>query len=152
MNSSSSQSDLVRQHSPSQFNRRIDEEFFARLRLYLSADHDAITRRIDELEREWDIERVLEANASSLILAGTLLGTTVCRKWLALPAVVSGFLLHHALRGWCPPIPLLRRLGVRTRMEIERERYALKLLRGDFRGINPDESPDADRVIQAVSV
>jgi hypothetical protein len=29
----------------------------------------------------------------------------------------------------------LRRLGVRTREEIDRERYALKALAGDFEGI-----------------
>jgi hypothetical protein len=31
-----------------------------------------------------------------------------------------------------PPIPLLRRLGIRTSREIEIERVALKILRGDF--------------------
>lgn len=29
-------------------------------------------------------------------------------------------------------MPVLRRLGVRTREEIDREKYALKALRGDF--------------------
>jgi hypothetical protein len=34
----------------------------------------------------------------------------------------SGFLLQHALQGWCPPVPLLRQLGFRTSYEIEEER------------------------------
>jgi hypothetical protein len=34
--------------------------------------------------------------------------------------------------GWYPLMPLFRRLGIRTAREIERERYALKALRGDF--------------------
>lgn len=34
-------------------------------------------------------------------------------------------LLQHGLQGWCPPLPVLRRLGVRTRGEIDREKYAL---------------------------
>jgi len=38
-----------------------------------------------------------------------------------------------------PPVPLLRRLGVRTASEIEAERYALKAVRGDFSG-GPTES------------
>ena len=32
----------------------------------------------------------------------------------------------------------LRRLGVRTREEIDRERYALKALAGDFEGVTRD--------------
>ena len=68
----------------------------------------------------------------TLVLLSLVLGVASSRKWFILPAVVSGFLLRHALQGWCPPVPLLRRLGVRTRLEIEQERYALKILRGDF--------------------
>ncbi|HJS07611.1 MAG TPA: hypothetical protein VJ809_08115, partial [Pirellulales bacterium] len=48
------------------------------------------------------------------------------------PGVVLSFLFQHAVQGWCPPVPVLRRLGVRTREEIDREKYALKALRGDF--------------------
>jgi len=84
--------------------------------------------RIGEVDREWDIERVLEVNASSLALTGLVLGATVDKKWLTLPAVVLPFLLQHALQGWCPPLPLLRRLGLRTQGEIDREKYALKEL------------------------
>ena len=93
----------------------------------------AIQRRLDELDAEWDTERMLEANASALVLAGLGLGSWVDRRFYLLPAVVAGFLLQHALQGWCPPLPVLRRLGVRTQTEIELERYALKALRGDFR-------------------
>ena len=46
--------------------------------------------------------------------------------------MVGGFLLQHAVQGWCPPVPVFRRLGVRTQTEIDEERYALKALRGDF--------------------
>lgn len=38
----------------------------------------------------------------------------------------------HAFQGWCPPVNLFRRLGVRTQREIDEERYALKLMLGDF--------------------
>ncbi len=72
----------------------------------------------------WDIERLLEANASTIMLVGLVLGTTANRKFLLVPAAVAAFLLVHALRGWCPPLPILRRLGVRTQAEIESERYA----------------------------
>ena len=36
------------------------------------------------------------------------------------------FLLQHALQGWCPPVPILRRQGFRTRHEIDAERQALR--------------------------
>jgi hypothetical protein len=73
-----------------------------------------------------------EANASALALIGLTLGVTRDRRWLALPGLVAAFLLQHALQGWCPPVPVLRRLGFRTAYEIEEERRALQALRGDY--------------------
>ena len=96
----------------------------------------AIARRLEELDAEWDIERTLEANAATVSLIGVTLGATVDRRWFALPAVVGTFLLQHAVQGWCPPIPVFRRLGFRTASEIDYERYALKALRGDFAEIS----------------
>lgn len=42
-----------------------------------------------------------------------LLGILAGRRFLILPAAVTAFLLRHALRGRCPPAPLLRGRGVR---------------------------------------
>lgn len=78
------------------------------------------------------MERTLEANAASLMVAGVLLTVAVNLRFLLIPAVVGGFLLQHALQGWCPPVPVFRRFGTRTQSEIDLERYALKALRGDF--------------------
>jgi hypothetical protein len=111
--------------------RRRTEEDVAR---YVAAGPAAIDRRLDELDREWDVERYVETMAPTFTLLGMTLGLTVNRKWFVVPFVVQAFLLQHALQGWCPPIPALRRLGVRTASEIDEERYALKTLRGDFRG------------------
>lgn len=97
------------------------------------ADHpEEIPARLRELDAEWDIERTLEANASTLAFTGIVLGATVDRRWLALPAIVTAFLFQHAIQGWCPPLPILRRMGFRTAREIDTERAALKALRGDF--------------------
>jgi len=93
---------------------------------------ELIDRRLAELDREWDVERVLMTNAATLALSGTVLGIARDGRYLMLPLVVTGFLLQHALQGWCPPLAVLRRLGVRTTEEINRERMALKALRGDF--------------------
>ena len=112
-------------------NQRIRATIAVNVRYY--AEHpEQIDRRLAELDREWDIERVLEANAAGLALGGSLLGLLRHRGFLILPLLVTAFLLQHALQGWCPPVPLLRRRGVRTAAEIERERAALKALRGDF--------------------
>jgi hypothetical protein len=97
-----------------------------------SASQEEIAQRLGELDDEWDVERLLQVNASTLVMLGVLLGARVDRRFLWLPAAVFSFFGQHALQGWCPPIPVFRRLGVRTQREIARERYALKTLRGDF--------------------
>jgi hypothetical protein len=99
---------------------------------FVGADPFFIDERIRELEREWDVERMLEANGAALALAGIALGITVDRKFLVLPAVAAAMLFQQALRGWSPPVPLLRHWGVRTAQEIHDEIIALRILRGDF--------------------
>lgn len=117
-------------HTQEQVNQRIHRETDRRIAYF--RDHpDEISGRLRELDAEWDIERTLETGSSTLTLAGLVLGIGVSRKWLLLSLAVQGFFMQHALQGWCPPLPLLRRLGIRTQYEIERERYALKALRGD---------------------
>ena len=124
--------DRVPKHTSESINeeiRRLTEERVERCR---KAGPDAIYRRLQELDQEWDIERVLEAHAAGASLLGLTLGARVDRRWYLFPAVVAVFLFQHALQGWCPPLPVFRRLGFRTSYEIDRERYALKALRGDF--------------------
>lgn len=128
----------VSAHTADAINRRLQQETEDRVSHF--AEHpEEIGARLAELDREWDIERVLEANASILALTGVGLGVGVDRRWLVLPALVTAFLFQHALQGWCPPVPVLRRLGFRTASEIERERYTLKILRGDFSGLATDD-------------
>lgn len=130
--------DRVRRNTDPAINARIDERIARTIRLYAGQPRDVITQRIAELDREWDVERVLETNAASLALAGVALSVLGDRKWLLLSAGVLGFLFMHGTQGWCPPLPALRRMGVRTRDEINREKFALKQLRGDFDGLEID--------------
>ena len=118
-------SDRVRNATREEVNQRIDMLTNSHIEFYANRPVWEIKERIKILEKEWDIERILAVNASTLALSGLLLGITVNRKWLALPAIVLPFLLQHGLQGWCPPLPVLRRMGVRTREEIDREKYAL---------------------------
>jgi hypothetical protein len=119
-------------HTRPTVNQRIHGRTLHDVSRFIGADPVFIDERIRELEREWDVERTLEANAAIVALAGIVLGATVDRRFLAVPAAVAGFLLQHALQGWCPPLPFLRRLGVRTSAEIHQEIIALRILRGDF--------------------
>ncbi len=142
--------DRVRENTSGEINRRIDNETIARVQEYAARSEADITHRIKELDREWDMERLLETNASMLALTGLVLGATHSRKWLIVPGVVLPFLFQHAVQGWCPPMPVFRRFGVRTRKEIDREKYALKVMRGDFDSVSSTSDSSAVSVMQAV--
>jgi hypothetical protein len=137
------QTDRVRAHTAGHIVEEIDRQGERCVRSLAGADRETITRHIDEVDREWDIERFLQTNASVLALTGVLLGAAINRRFLLLPSAVLAFFLQHAVQGWCPPIPVFRRMGVRTRKEINREKYALKALRGDFdeTSLNPERQP-----------
>jgi hypothetical protein len=130
--------DRVRRNTRPQTLARIDSRIEENIRFYASQPQQVISRRIEELDAEWSIERWLEANASGMALTGLVLGVLHKKRWLLLSGTVFSFLLLHAIDGWCPPLPVLRRFGVRTRGEIDREKYALKFLRGDFHEIPSD--------------
>lgn len=144
----------VPKHTAEHVNEEIRRQTEANVARYAAAGPAAIERRLAELDREWDIERTLEANAATAVLVGVTLGATVDRKFFFFPALVAGFLVQHAVQGWCPPMPVFRRMGFRTQAEIEEERYALKALRGDFRTLPTQDGQNrqqtARRALEAV--
>ncbi len=147
-----STTERVPQHTRESYNEAIRRRTAESVACYAAAGPAAIERRLAELDREWDIERTLEANAATVSLIGSALGFAVDRRFFALPVVVAGFLLQHALQGWCPPVPLFRHLGFRTAAEIDHERYALKALRGDFDRVAVESSraePRSDLALEA---
>jgi hypothetical protein len=115
-------------HTPPGINQRIQRDITKRIAFFRERP-DEIETRLRELDREWDIERAIELNASALAFIGTSLGAFRNRNWLFLTALVTGFLFQHAVQGWCPPVPILRKIGFRTVYEIERERCELLALR-----------------------
>lgn len=121
----------VRASSSKKENSQIDQHIMKQLKKY-QRNPEEIEGRIKALDKAWDIERTLELNAAALALTGTLLGAFVNKKWFILPAAVTAFLAQHAIQGWCPPLPLFRKMGIKTRPELDREKYALKSIRGDF--------------------
>jgi hypothetical protein len=128
--------DLTRKVTPEKVNQKIDVEIEQNLQSFENQSVEAIKARIVELDKEWDISRLLDLNASVLSFSGVILAATVNKKWLWLSGIVTGFLIQHSIQGWCPPIALFRQMGVRSRQEIDREKYALRdILRN--RGIDP---------------
>ena len=89
--------DRVRGNSPEKANREIDQKTLENIRQYNNLSGKEITQRLYELSKEWDVEKTLEVNASSLALTGLLLGTFVNKRWYILPGVVATFLLQHGL-------------------------------------------------------
>jgi len=87
---------------------------------------------------------------STLAISG--LATAVLSKnknWLILPGIVLGFFFQHSVQGWCPPLPVLRALNIRTSKEIEQEKYALKLVRGDFDNLENVSAEEIEKLKQA---
>jgi hypothetical protein len=143
----------VPEHTADGVNEAIRRQTRENIARHTAASPEEVDRRLAQLDREWDIERTLEANAATVTLVGLGLGAFVDRRFYLLPAAVAGFLLQHAIQGWCPPMPVFRRMGIRTASEIDEERYALKALRGDFRGVSGSEGHKpaaAERALRAV--
>lgn len=125
-------SERVEENTNPKVNAYIEAKIQNTLIQYQNADAEKINRRLRELDREWDTERVLETSAASFVLLGIVLGYFVNAGWFLFSGGIAIFLLQHALQGWCPPLPVIRYLGVRTAKEINEERINLKWLRGDF--------------------
>lgn len=116
-------------------NERIEKDIAQNIENYKGLSDEIITFRINELDREWDTEKTLELNFASVVLLSGLLGFTVSKKWFTLAGVASLFMIGHALQGWCPPLPIMRRFGIRSSDEICDEKSKLRYLRGDYNKI-----------------
>lgn len=102
---------------------------------YFAAHKDEVDVRLHELDREPTIEALLTGGACTATLGGLFLGLFRGRLWLLLPAAAQVLALEHLRRGSCAPARFLRALGVRSRDEVEEERFALKVVRGDFESV-----------------
>lgn len=128
--------DRVREHTAPHVNQRIDLLTRATIDATVTGGRSAIEQRLGELDVEWDVDRALMVNFA---VAGGLtfsLGMTRFSRSPSLGPRRKGFLyffgaqlaflLLHGVAGWCPPAPVFRRLGFRTKGEIEAERHALQ--------------------------
>jgi hypothetical protein len=103
--SSLTSSDRIRAMSDPEINARIDKDTDIHIEWYSNQSNEEIAKRISQLANEVTIELVLESRASLLALTGAMFGTQPTKQTIA----------------------KLRRLNVRTRSEIDRERSALQM-------------------------
>ena len=115
-----SEADRVRRYTPREMLDEVDKQIERNIAYYSSQPDSVVEQRIEDLKREWTATRCLQATAAGAGFIGAVLGLIGKRKWAALTLCSFGCLLSHGLRGWDPMIPALRRIGIRTRGEIDR--------------------------------
>lgn len=89
--------------------------------------HKLSGKSVEELEKEWDIEKIVELSAAVVTIASVLLSHTKNKQLNKLGDTISSLLGVDSLKNWRPPTPFLRGMGFRSREEIDRE---IKGLRG----------------------
>src|SRR5262245_14289362 len=77
---------------------------------YYEKHPEQIGERLAELNREWNIERVLRTASSSLTLFGIAMAVLRRSRWLLVPLGVQGFVLQQTIQTERLPLPFLRRL------------------------------------------
>lgn len=106
-----------------------------RLACIADAGPQAIEDRLEELEGEWSAGRVTKVVIGVLLIAGFALTALLNPWWLILPAIGGLFLLQYCFSrtSWLGKV--FQEMGFRTSSEIDQEKMALKVLRGDFRSL-----------------
>jgi hypothetical protein len=106
-----------------------------RLACIADAGPQAIEDRLAELESEWSAGRVTKVVIGVLLVVGFALTAISNPWWLILPAIGGLFLLQYLFsrRSWLGKV--FQEMGFRTSSEIDQEKMALKVLRGDFRSL-----------------
>lgn len=141
--------DLVRANTSAEINRRIDRFTEDNIRHYATQPEKVITKRINKLDQEWDVQKLVQAIDSGVGLGSIFLGVLGSKKWWFITMLAAASSGVHAVKGWSPCAIVLRRMLFRTRQEIDREKYALKALRGDFQELSTHEANKIDERIKS---
>ena len=123
------------------------------VRFYGSLGSQAVVDRLKALEDEPDLETVATLGLAGMGVLALVFGMLGSRLWRLLAWAVLPLIFAHARGRLAGPGEFLKTLGLRSRKEIEEEKYALKALRGDFRdmgGFRPDGTPDPASALDAV--
>lgn len=129
-----------------EMNDMIRSSTLEHLSLLENAGEEELTRRIQKINSEWDMERVVETKAAMCVMGCALFGIAKNKYWSFLTLIAGTFLLQHALLGWCPSAPVIRKMGIRTSEEINQEKMVLKVMRKDFAHVKPN---DAESLLKA---
>ena len=107
-------------------------DFEQHLHRIAEGGHESVAERINALDEEWSAGQLTKAAAGALVVGGLVLARRHAVFGL-LPAAGAVALLQSASgrKSWLST--LFNRGGFRSRAEIEKERLALRTLRGDFR-------------------
>jgi hypothetical protein len=121
--------------SPSPTCASPDKSLCDRIARIAEEGPEAVNHRLAELDAEWTVGRWVKVICGTLLLAGLVLALTVDPWWLLLVGVGGLILTQYlffrgSVLGW-----LLTSAGVRPGAVIEDERTALRVLRGDFKGL-----------------
>jgi hypothetical protein len=105
-----------------------------RLACLADAGPQAIEDRLAELDREWTAGRMTKAAMGVVIVSGFLL-SPLNSWWLILPAIGGLFLLSYLFGRTSWLGIFFHKIGYRSGFEVDQEKMALKVLRGDFRDL-----------------
>ncbi len=122
--------DRIRNLTADKINQKLDRKTQRTIQGVVAMGPDEIRMRLNELDKEWDIDRMLMLNFSVLVFA-QLLAARKNSKWLWGPLIQTPLLFMHSTIGWCPPSLWFRPMGFRTRKEIHAEREVLLSALGD---------------------
>ena len=118
------------------------------IRFYSTLSHQGLSSRIRQLDQEPDAECTIVSVLTGIGTFGLAMGLLGGRSfrllsWISLPLAFA-----FSMGKWAPPPGILSRWGLRSRKEINEERYALKALRGDFRSVEPPAENESDNLGQ----
>jgi len=130
-------------------NRRTEHN----IHVYSVQSGQDISFHIGELQREWSLERSVEAGAAGLAMLGLILGAFASPAFLIIPIIIVGFALAHSVWRYRPDFTRLPKQGLRTQREIDAEIFAMRFMRGELSYLpsSTDRALIADRAIAATS-
>ncbi len=109
------------------------QKLYQRLTRIAEQGPEALSARLDELDREWTSGRLVKAAAGVLLVTGLALTAWASPWWLILVAVAGAVLLQYLFLPRSLLADAFSWMGYRSGSEIEDERISLRVLRGDFR-------------------
>lgn len=107
----------------------------ARLACLADAGSPAITDRLHQLDREWSAGRMTKATIGVLVVTGLALAAVAGPWWLILPGIGGFFLLQYLFSRTSWLGATFQEMGFRSGADIDQEKFALRVLRGDFKSL-----------------